>query len=154
MRVVDLLETAMKTGDMIVSDDMYYSKRAIRYCKELYTFIWCDRRTGEYEKMDSNECEYNRAILCSMVLKEGWYLEPIKKIEPIEINGTKFTDYDKAIEYLSKLKNRNNTLDMCTKVYKSTGIKPCLIADSETIEYINNEFQKYQIYGEGLTSNK
>lgn len=142
MKLYELLETAMKTGDMIVTDDIYYNRQAIRYCKELYTFIWCDRSTCEYEKMDSNECGYNRVILSSTVLKDGWYLEPIKKIEPIEINGTKFTDYDKAIQYLNRLKRRKDTLEMCKSVYKTTGIKPCLIADAETIEYINNELSK------------
>lgn len=142
MKANELLEAAMKTGDMIVTDEPYYTNQAIVYCKELFTFVWCDRHTGEYEKNDSNECGYNRVILCSQIFTDGWYLEPISKLEPISINGTNFTDYDKAIQYINVLKRRRNALRLYEKVCRETGTKPIILADKETIEFINNELNK------------
>ena len=139
MKLYELLETAKKTGDMIVRKKDNIS---MRYNVTTKSFVFCDRTTGEFYIYGYDETGYNQVILSDKLFTDDWYLEPIHKTKPIDINGTKFTNYDDAIEYLNKLKSMENDIELLKKVYRETGKKPLILADEETIEFIYRELDK------------
>ena len=139
MKLYELLEVAKRTGDLIVREG---SKFAIRYCEAINGFVWCFRyKNGEYSIDKNDKTGYSRLFLNDNVLNDEWNLEPIRKIEPISINGTNFTDYDKAIQYIDTLKRRRKDLHLYEKVCRETGTRPIVLADKETLEFINKELR-------------
>lgn len=73
MRLIDLLETAKKTQDMIVRDDWALG---IIYSERFNCYIWCDK-SGKAIEDDSDYTGYKRVVLSPKLLGgENWYLTP------------------------------------------------------------------------------
>lgn len=83
MRLIDLLETAKETQDIIVRDDWALG---IIYSKRFNCYVWCNK-DGRATEDSTDMTGYKRVILSSKLLEEGnWYLTPnrIDKMERIE----------------------------------------------------------------------
>jgi hypothetical protein len=137
------LETAKNTGDIIIRNR---DRLSIRYNIATESFVFWDRVNEQFYKHEGDETGYNQVVLSDKLFSEDWYLEPVSKIEPININGRKFTDCDKAIQHLDTLKRRREALHLYEKICKETCSNPILLADKETIDFINKELNRKLTY--------
>lgn len=73
MRLIDLLETAKKTQDILVRDDW---ESGIIYSEKFNCYMWCDK-SGKIIEDKSDWTGYKRVILSPKLLEnEKWYLNP------------------------------------------------------------------------------
>ncbi len=80
MGLIDLLETAKKTQDILIRDDW---ESGIIYSEKFNYYMWCDK-SGKVIEDKSDWTGYKRVILSPKLLEnEKWYLNPNinKKIE-------------------------------------------------------------------------
>lgn len=93
MKIVELLDMAMKTGDII-----YVSGWALgmRYNKDNDCFIWCNPCTGQFNKSRRDLTGLHRVILCGKILNQDkCMLVPLNKYKV----GDKFrlSDIEKVV---------------------------------------------------------
>lgn len=76
MKLYDLLDTAIKTGDIIYIDGWHLG---MRYDKNKDCFIWCNPGTGKYEESKVDYTGFNRVVLSGKILSiEDWHLIPMR----------------------------------------------------------------------------
>lgn len=113
MRLIDLLETAKETQDIIVRDDW---ESGIIYSEKFNCYMWCDK-SGKVIEDKSDWTGYKRVILSPKLLEnEKWYLNPNinKKIERFEElrNKVRRKSYtEKRAEEIMNECNVNKTLE-------------------------------------------
>lgn len=117
MRLVDLLETAKKTQDVIIRDDWALG---IIYSKKFNCYVWCNK-DGRAMEDTTDMTGYKRVILSSKLLEEGnWYLIPnrIDRVERVKeiINKVKKKNYvEQRVEEIS---NKFNITELIEDYYK------------------------------------
>lgn len=113
MRLIDLLETAKKTQDILVRDDW---ESGIIYSEKFNCYMWCDK-SGKVIEDKSDWTGYKRVILSPKLLEnEKWYLNPNinKKIERFKELRNKFKEksyVEKRAEEIANEYNINKTLE-------------------------------------------
>lgn len=117
MKLIDLLETAKKTQDIIVRDDWALG---IIYSKRFNCYVWCDK-TGRATEDATDMTGYKRVILSKKLLEEGnWYLTPnkidgIEKIKELH-NRVKKKSYDD--QRAEEIFNKFNITELMEDYYK------------------------------------
>lgn len=77
MKLFDLLESAKKTGDIIINNKY---KLGVIYSTRYDCFVWCDK-DGKAIESTQDYTGYKRVILSLKLLeRDDWYLDPINKI--------------------------------------------------------------------------
>ena len=86
MKLVELLDKAMKTGDILYCKDY---RRGIRYNARTGQFVWCSLNSGEFDynivwKYGFDSCEDDVVVLTSTLLNsDKWrlfsYKQTVKK---------------------------------------------------------------------------
>ncbi len=117
MELIDLLETAKKTQDIIVRDDWALG---IIYSKRFNCYIWCDK-DGKAKEDVTDMTGYKRVILSSKLLEEGnWYLIPnrIDRIERVKELHNKFRKKSYIENRLQEVVNECNVNKLLEEYYK------------------------------------
>lgn len=72
MKLIDLLNDAIETGNIIYIDGWHLG---MRYNKDNDCFIWCHPGTGKYEESKVDYTGFNRVVLSKKILSmENWKL--------------------------------------------------------------------------------
>lgn len=100
MRLIDLLETAEKTQDIIVKDDWALG---IVFSRKTNCYIWCDKLGKAIE--DFNDWTgYKRVILSPKLIQDDdWYLSPPLKFPSKKLIVVYGSTFDKARFKLQEL---------------------------------------------------
>jgi len=113
MRLVDLLETAKETQDIIIRDDWALG---IIYSRRFNCYIWCDKN-GRAIEDTTDITGYKRVILSAKLLEEGdWYLTPnkfdrIERVKKLRSKVRKKSYIEKRAEEIMSECNINKVLD-------------------------------------------
>ncbi|MGJ0846510.1 hypothetical protein ACR77J_07470 [Tissierella praeacuta] len=117
MRLIDLLETAKKTQDVLVRNDW---KIGIIYSEKFNCYMWCDKSGKVIEdKSDWTGCK--RVILSPKLLEnEKWYLNPNqnKKIERFKELHNKVRRKSYLEKRAEEIINENNINKALEEYYK------------------------------------
>lgn len=122
MKIVELLDTAMKTGDIIYVPGWVLG---MRYNKNNDCFIWCNPCTGQFNKSRRDLTGLHRVLLCGKILnQDNCILLPLEKYKV----GDKFR--------LSDIEKVVSSTDGCT--FRERAIEPI----GEIVEVITCEYKK------------
>ena len=125
MKIVELLDVAMTTGDIIYVSGWTLG---MRYNKDNDCFIWCNPCTGQFNKSRRDLTGWHRVLLCGKILnQDNCILLPLDKYKV----GDKFrlSDIEKVI----------SGIDGCT--FRERAIEPI----GEIVEVITCEYKKSYI---------
>lgn len=111
MRLIDLLETAKKTQDILVRDDW---ESGIIYSEKFNCYMWCDK-SGKVIEDKSDQTGYKRVILSPKLLEnEKWYLNPnriIERFEEIRNKARKKGYIESRLQEITDECNINKTIE-------------------------------------------
>lgn len=112
MRLIDLLETAKETQDILVRDDW---ESGIIYSEKFNCYMWCDK-SGKVIEDKSDWTGYKRVILSPKLLEnEKWYLNP-------NINNTK----ERFEELRNKVRRKSYTEKRAEEIMNECNINKAL----------------------------
>lgn len=117
MRLIDLLESAKKTQDIIVRDDWALG---IIYSERFNCYIWCDK-SGKAIYDTTDITGFKRVVLSAKLLEEGnWYLIPsrIDKLEKIKELHYKIKKKNYAERRVEEIANKFNITELIEDYYK------------------------------------
>ena len=117
MRLIDLLETAKETQDIIIRDDWALG---IIYNKRFNCYVWCNK-DGRATKDTTDITGYKRVILSAKLLEEGnWYLTPnkIDRVEKIKELHNKVKKKNYAEQRAEEIANKVNISELVDSYYK------------------------------------
>lgn len=143
MKIVELLETAMKTGDII-----YVSGWALgmRYNKDNDCFIWCNPCTGQFNKSRRDLTGLHRVILCGKILNQDkCMLLPLDKYKV----GDKFrlSDIEKVVSGTDGHTFRERAIEPIGEIVE---VITCEYKKSYVIK-INDNFATIVLDGDALS---